>query len=656
MHRRVSFLLALSLLAGCYDLPRVGMPRLVGKSSPGITSQSTSGTTDLSPLAQIGGRARSAAGEFLSGAVIRAFPVDGPVEGSALVSHHSGGLVSNHVGSLRATQALSGASRFTQAEAGRTTSDVEGRFTLSLPRGIYNLEMVAGDVKAWVPAVTAADGGVFDCGERILLAPGKLTGWIAIPADATAALAAGEIFVPGSPYLARTDATGRFELVGLPAGEFHVLVWKSGFTPVRLQVQIESERDRAWPDAIAFDAVTESSEPSVLPAEWATASSTPAPVASPSPIVSPVVSPSASTIALPGPAAPSSTPSPLSVAEGLAPDDHADVNQHHLYQKIVDGERSTFVWIPVFKAYQLIRPASCGRDQAGKGIGTWVPDRPLEGLQGLDWAAETFGGFYVAQFEASHVDANPGGSDGSGATAGTRPRLKVERRCVPWTGLDWDQAVAACQEYDEHADLMSDEEWTALAVWATTRQLLVSGNDDFLRSADRNDLNFIQDPTGPIGRALTGTGGSPGQGFEVTSHTGQAVGVADLIGNVLEWTGTVGRTPAGDRWIIGDTISTACPPSGFVLGLDTSPDLRILGVPGQTGGSGSLFFGSDFLASMGQDRARSLRGGYWENRRQAGWWQLFLLGGNLGNNNVGFRPVLNYGRGSSSRMTAWSIR
>ena len=646
MHRRVGFLLALSLVAGCYDLPRVGIPRLTSRPIPGITSQSTPGSTAPVPLAGIGGRVRSATGEFLSGAVIRAFPVDGPVEGSALVSNHSGGLVSNHVGSLQAIQALSGATRCIQAEVGRAISGADGRFTLPLPPGIYNLELVSGDVKAWVPAVTVAVEGVLDCGERILRVPGKLTGRIATPPAATASLSGGEILVPGSPYLARTDATGRFELAGLPAGDFQVLVWMSGFTPVRLQVQIESGRDREWPGAIALEARTVSPMPSVPPADPATASPTPGPA--PAPVATPMSSPTP----LPSPTgAPSPSPSPLTVANGLAPDDLDDVLRHHMYQKVVDGERSAFVWIPVFKAYQLIRPGNCGQAHAGKGIGAWVADRPLEGQQDLDWAAETFGGFYVGQFEASHVDAIPGETDGSGATAGTSLRLKVARQCVPWTGLNWNQAVAACQEYDEHADLMSDEEWTALAVWATTRQLMVAGNDSYLKSSDRDDLSFIQDPTGPVGRALSGTGGTQTMGFEATSHTGDRVGVADLIGNVLEWTGTVGRTPAGDRWIIGNTITTACPSSGFVLGLATSPELRILGVPGQTGGSGSLFFDSDFLASMGTDRARAIRGGYWENRKQAGWWQMFLLGGNLGNTNVGFRPVLRYGDGAPAKRT-----
>jgi formylglycine-generating enzyme required for sulfatase activity len=337
----------------------------------------------------------------------------------------------------------------------------------------------------------------------------------------------------------------------------------------------------------------------------------------------------------------------VTVANGLAPDDSGNVAQHHLYTKVVAGERSSFVWIPVFSAYQLIVPGNCGPEHAGRQVGTWVADPPSQGIQEVDWARESFGGFYAGQFEASHADAAPATPEGVGATAGQSQILKVARQCVPWTQVTWAQAIAACEAYDPHAHLMADDEWTALAVWATIHRIPLGGNDHNLKASDRGDLSFIQDPTTNNPRALTGTGrGLPGTGigFEATTHTGFTVGVADCIGNVLEWTSTVGRTATGSRWMVDEAIDGTCPPSGHVLTLETSPGLRRFGLPGSTGGDAAAAFGigSDFLASMGTGRCQTMRGGYWQNGKQAGWWFVFLMEKETANINVGFRPVLRY--------------
>ena len=45
----------------------------------------------------------------------------------------------------------------------------------------------------------------------------------------------------------------------------------------------------------------------------------------------------------------------------MAPDDlGTDPLVHHDYIKNVNGKNSVFVWVPVFTAYQLIRPGNCG--------------------------------------------------------------------------------------------------------------------------------------------------------------------------------------------------------------------------------------------------------------------------------------------------------
>ncbi|MBM3271625.1 MAG: hypothetical protein FJZ01_28660, partial [Candidatus Sericytochromatia bacterium] len=254
------------------------------------------------------------------------------------------------------------------------------------------------------------------------------------------------------------------------------------------------------------------------------------------------------------------------IVANLAPDDLGDPTKHHDYVMTKGGVASTFVWIPVFTAYQLIVPGNCGGDNTTRPVGYWVAAQPGSGTVNTDWAREQFGGFYAGKYEASRADATPGDpATGAGATAGSTSTLKVARYCVPWTNIDWDTAARTCLAYDAHAHLMRDEEWTALAVWATINGVTVFGNNAQTNQAtsytaptdiDSPDVAFVDDPTyswsaSGVDRALTGSATSSNwaSSTNMTTHTGMTGGVFDLNGNVWEWTETVGAAQTTGSWV-----------------------------------------------------------------------------------------------------------
>ncbi|MEB3187635.1 MAG: carboxypeptidase-like regulatory domain-containing protein [bacterium] len=333
----------------------------------------------------------------------------------------------------------------------------------------------------------------------------------------------------------------------------------------------------------------------------------------------------------------------------LAPGDSGNPAVHHDFVIARDGVESTFVWIPVFQAYQLIVPARCGPELADRPVGDWVASRPAGGVRDVDWAVETFGGFYAAKYEASRADASPGiAGSGDGATEGSVTQLKVARYCIPWGLASWNEAKEACEAFDPHAHLMRDDEWTALAVWAMTRGVTVHGhntNDSFETPGHDHDdpeIHFVQHG----GWGLTGSGRKAGwmTGVNLTTHTATEAGVFDLNGNEPEWTASVGYSLQGGEFTI-DGVSTGfgVPEDGGVSGLITDARWRRFGLPGTTDTSGSPRFGEDeFLrvAPGGGGDFRIIRGGTSTRAWMSGLWSVWLL--DSGEKLAGFRPVLRY--------------
>ena len=202
------------------------------------------------------------------------------------------------------------------------------------------------------------------------------------------------------------------------------------------------------------------------------------------------------------------TPSPTLISfgsDGRILGDSGSVTQHHDFVVTKGGVASTFVWVPVFQAYQLINPSNCG--YADEPVGVWVASQPTSGTRDVDWAVETFGGFYAGKYEASHADATPGdASSGWGATEGSLGTLKVAPYVVPWA-VPLVVAKALCEEYDPACHLMTDDEWTALAVWSMIRDVMVYGNNYYGEDFDDSIITFLRDPTSIYWRrGLTGSG------------------------------------------------------------------------------------------------------------------------------------------------------
>ncbi|MBM3271242.1 MAG: hypothetical protein FJZ01_26715 [Candidatus Sericytochromatia bacterium] len=345
----------------------------------------------------------------------------------------------------------------------------------------------------------------------------------------------------------------------------------------------------------------------------------------------------------------------------LAPGDGGDPALHHEFVLTKGGVASTFVWIPLFRAYQLIVPANCGAEHAAKPVGYWVANQPSAGTRDVDWAEERFGGFYAGKYEASRADATPGNpATGAGATAGSSGTLKVAQYCVPWTNIDWDAAAQACLAYDSHAHLLGDEEWTALAVWATIGGVTVYGNNaqtnpaaSYVKPADIDDpdVTFLDDPTltwsaNGVDRALTGSGtASAWTGVtNLTSHTGKNIGAFDLNGNVWEWTETVGLAQTTGNYVVADVILGITAPTGnYISALSTDPRLRRLGLPGATAGSPAALLGGDKFVANASINAKNVRGGAWGDGQLGGLWQTHLDQVRSGSNGtIGFRPALRY--------------
>ncbi len=322
----------------------------------------------------------------------------------------------------------------------------------------------------------------------------------------------------------------------------------------------------------------------------------------------------------------------------LAGDDASAPHQVHGYSTIKNSVTSQWVWIPVFHAYTLINPGNCGSRMrfstadSSRPSGYWVGSAPSSGTPGVDWQDHVFGGFYAGKYEASRQDAANG-------TAGSSTELSVRATVTPWTGVTWLAASATCRNYRPECYLISDREWTSLAVWSQIHNLPVYGNTDttFLRDAENTGTTFSNDSAHGSGRALTGSGGA------TTSHDGTVNGVHDLKGNVAEWTSEV---ESGTNWVIRDVpTGTALPSTGGgtkILAMFPSNRLVRFGLPSALDGTGKAEFGFDGYTS-GSVGNPAVRGGRFDDGAAAGIWHISLANSRISSYPfIGFRPVLRF--------------
>jgi hypothetical protein len=307
------------------------------------------------------------------------------------------------------------------------------------------------------------------------------------------------------------------------------------------------------------------------------------------------------------------------VRNRLAPDDTQSASSHHDYTLTKDGVASSFVWVPVFKAYQIIRPAEAGLPDAPVGQ---CKDKPTMGVPNVAWAAETFGGFYAGKYESSRADAAPWDRvTGSPATVGTAPVMKVARYCVPWGAVTWTEADELSRNLHPNAALLLDEQWTALAVWATIHGFKVVGNSLGNVLSDDPDTAFEAGVSGYSG-ALTGSGRNAAwTGTQnLTSHTGTDAGVMDMVDNLDEWTDGIRvgpGSPGQAKWTYrGQALAVAAIIGGtYIQTMSTMPGLRRLGLPATVAydppspiWAGDYFYCGGADAATGPAHAR--RGGW----------------------------------------------
>ncbi len=151
------------------------------------------------------GRVVDAAGLPLAGATVRATAIAVPAP----------------AGGFRVLEDLP--ARLLTGDKLDATTDADGYFDLSVADNRpLNIEVAAGEQKALKLAVPGGTTGMI-----IQLAPtGTVAGQVA--ASGVTNFEGVDVFIPGTSYVAKADATGRFAIAGVPAGRYVLVAAKAG--------------------------------------------------------------------------------------------------------------------------------------------------------------------------------------------------------------------------------------------------------------------------------------------------------------------------------------------------------------------------------------------------------------------------------------------
>lgn len=118
----------------------------------------------------------------------------------------------------------------------------------------------------------------------------------------------------------------------------------------------------------------------------------------------------------------------------------------------------------------------------------------------------------------------------------------------PKTSIDFDAALAACKAKGAGWHLMTALEWGALIRWCALNGITPLGNNDYGKHNSESSYKAIPATTDATHYAVhTATGTGPLTWY----HDQTPSGIADLCGNVWEWTGGI-RTVYGELQILAN--------------------------------------------------------------------------------------------------------
>lgn len=218
------------------------------------------------------------------------------------------------------------------------------------------------------------------------------------------------------------------------------------------------------------------------------------------------------------------------------------------------------------------------------------------------------GGFCIDKFEATPSSACP--EQNPESQDKTRNNLdyadcKAESKkgAIPWRNISQDQAAVACAKAGKR--LASNQEWLQASLGTPD-----SGNSWGLDDC-QVDSNWSEQP------------GATGSGIKCVS----SAGVYDMVGNVWEW--VQGAVMDG---VIEDRI---LPEQGFVSGTDGA------GLPGKTDPeTPDANYNQDFFWIKANGRRGIVRGGYWNNKTDAGIYAAYIVAQpESAEGGIGFRCV-----------------
>ncbi|MGP3699177.1 SUMF1/EgtB/PvdO family nonheme iron enzyme [Rhodobacter sp. NSM] len=133
----------------------------------------------------------------------------------------------------------------------------------------------------------------------------------------------------------------------------------------------------------------------------------------------------------------------------------------------------------------------------------------------------------------------------------------------PAAGINFDTAVARCSAKGPGWHLMTNAEWAAIALWCSKNGFLPRGNTTWGKS-HANGWESASRPDGNLPGVSSGTGRTrTGKGPVGWNHDNSASGIADLCGNVWEWS-------AGLRLVDGE-IQILANNDAAATGADLSP-------------------------------------------------------------------------------------